>query len=209
MKAKLKYIIIAALVLVIVVIYLVLNEKNSNVVVAEEMNEKITENVEQESDSFYVDVKGSVKKPGVYKVEKNSIVNDVIKLAGGFTKNAYTKNINLSKHVSDEMVIYVFNKNEFTTTTTIEKNDASFTTEVINYDNCITTTNETTTKSDIVNINTASKEELMSISGIGASKADLIIAYRLEHKFSKIEDIMNVSGIGESLFEKIKKYITV
>lgn len=209
MKAKLKYIVVAVLILVVVVIYLVMTQKSSNVVVAEEIDSKVKEEIKDTSESVYVDIKGSVKKPGVYKVDKASIVNDVIKLAGGFTKNAYTKNINLSKHVSDEMVIYVFSKKDFTTTTTIEKNEISFTTEVINYDNCITTTKESTTKSDIVNINIASKEELMSISGIGASKADLIIAYRLEHKFSKIEDIMNVSGIGESLFEKIKKYITV
>lgn len=207
MKAKLKYIVVAVLILVVVAIYLVITQKSSNVVVAEEVDSKVKEEIKDTSESVYVDIKGSVKKPGVYKVDKTSIVNDVIKLAGGFTKNAYTKNINLSKHVSDEMVIYVFSKKDFTTTT--EKNEVSFTTEVINYDNCITTTKKTTTKSDIVNINTASKEELMSISGIGASKADLIIAYRLEHKFSKIEDIMNVSGIGESLFEKIKKYITV
>ena len=206
MKAKLKYIVVAVLTLVVVAIYLVITQKSSNVVVAEEVDSKVKEEIKDTSESVYVDIKGSVKKPGVYKVDKTSIVNDVIKLAGGFTKNAYTKNINLSKHVSDEMVIYVFSKKDFTTTT--EKNEVSCTTEVINYDNCITTTKEAT-KSDIVNINTASKEELMGISGIGASKADLIIAYRLEHKFSKIEDIMNVSGIGESLFEKIKKYITV
>lgn len=206
MKAKLKYIVLAVLILVVVAIYLVITQKSSNVVVAEEVDSKVKEEIKDTSESVYVDIKGSVKKPGVYKVDKTSIVNDVIKLAGGFTKNAYTKNINLSKHVSDEMVIYVFNKKDFTTTT--EKNEVSCSTEVINYDNCITTTKEAT-KSDIVNINTASKEELMGISGIGASKADLIIAYRLEHKFSKIEDIMNVSGIGESLFEKIKKYITV
>ena len=206
MKAKLKYIVVAVLTLVVVAIYLVITQKSSNVVVAEEVDSKVKEEIKDTSESVYVDIKGSVKKPGVYKVDKTSIVNDVIKLAGGFTKNAYTKNINLSKHVSDEMVIYVFNKKDFTTTT--EKNEVSCSTEVINYDNCITTTKEAT-KSDIVNINTASKEELMGISGIGASKADLIIAYRLEHKFSKIEDIMNVSGIGESLFEKIKKYITV
>ena len=207
MKAKLKYIVVSVLILVVVTIYLVMTQKSSNVVVAEEVDSKVKEEIKDTSERVYVDIKGCIKKPGVYKVDKTSIVNDVIKLAGGFTKNAYTKNINLSKHVSDEMVIYVFNKKDFTTTT--EKNEVSFTTEVINYDNCITTTKKTTTKSDIVNINTASKEELMGISGIGASKADLIIAYRLEHKFSKIEDIMNVSGIGESLFEKIKKYITV
>ena len=61
-----------------------------------------------------------------------------------------------------------------------------------------------------MNINTASKEELMNISGIGESKAEGIIKYREEHgPFSKIEDIQNVSGIGTAMYEKIKNYITV
>ena len=60
-----------------------------------------------------------------------------------------------------------------------------------------------------VNINTASKEELMSINGIGESKALAIIEYRNSTKFTKIEDIMNVSGIGESLYNSIKENITV
>lgn len=63
--------------------------------------------------------------------------------------------------------------------------------------------------SKLVNINTATKEELMSVSGIGESKANSIIEYRNKNKFSKIDDILNVSGIGESVFEKIREYITV
>ena len=106
------------------------------------------------------------------------------------------------------MVIYVFSKNEMLKMNENVKTDTTCTTNIINYDNCITTEkNETSTV--LVNINTASKEELMNVSGIGASKADSIIAYRIKTPFSKIEDIMNVSGIGESLFDKIKKYITV
>lgn len=109
------------------------------------------------------------------------------------------------------MVIYIFSKNEMTTKETKSiKNDTIVTTEVIDYDNCIKNEPaEEDTNSSLVNINTASKEELMSISGIGSSKADLIITYRQNTPFTKIEDIMNVTGIGENLFEKIKKYITV
>ena len=62
----------------------------------------------------------------------------------------------------------------------------------------------------LVNINTASKEELLTITGIGDSKAEAIISYREENgDFKAIEDIKNVSGIGDSLFEKIKEFITV
>lgn len=108
------------------------------------------------------------------------------------------------------MVIYVFSKSEMSKMNNTIKTDTACTTNVINYDNCITTEKKATeTSTSLVNINTASKEELMTVSGIGASKADSIIAYRIKTPFSKIEDIMNVSGIGESLFDKIKKYITV
>ena len=206
MKAKLKYIIIAIIILVALVVSYVLSLDNKEVYAE---NVEITKtDVTNVTSKVYVDIKGSVKKPGVYQVSADSIVWDIVNLSGGFTKNAYTKNINLSQKVKDEMVIYVFSKNEMLKMNENVKTDTTCTTNIINYDNCITTEkNETSTV--LVNINTASKEELMNVSGIGASKADSIIAYRIKTPFSKIEDIMNVSGIGESLFDKIKKYITV
>lgn len=208
MKAKLKYIIIAIIILVALVVSYVLSLDNKEVSAE---NVEITKtDVTNVTSKVYVDIKGSVKKPGVYQVSADSIVWDIVNLSGGFTKNAYTKNINLSQKVKDEMVIYVFSKSEMSKMNNTVKTDTACTTNVINYDNCITTEkNATETSTSLVNINTASKEELMNVSGIGASKADSIIAYRIKTPFSKIEDIMNVSGIGESLFDKIKKYITV
>ncbi len=208
MKAKLKYIIIAIIILVALVVSYVLSLDNKEVSAE---NVEITKtDVTNVTSKVYVDIKGSVKKPGVYQVSADSIVWDIVNLSGGFTKNAYTKNINLSQKVKDEMVIYVFSKNEMSKMNNTIKTDTTCTTNIINYDNCITTEkNATETSTSLVNINTASKEELMNVSGIGASKADSIIAYRIKTPFSKIEDIMNVSGIGESLFDKIKKYITV
>lgn len=208
MKAKLKYIIIAIIILVALVVSYVLSLDNKEVSAE---NVEITKtDVTNVTSKVYVDIKGSVKKPGVYQVSADSIVWDIVNLSGGFTKNAYTKNINLSQKVKDEMVIYVFSKSEMSKMNNTVKTDTACTTNVINYDNCITTEkNATETSTSLVNINTASKEELMNVSGIGASKADSIIAYRIKMPFSKIEDIMNVSGIGESLFDKIKKYITV
>lgn len=208
MKAKLKYIIIAIIILVALVVSYVLSLDNKEVSAE---NVEITKtDVTNVTSKVYVDIKGSVKKPGVYQVPADSIVWDIVNLSGGFTKNAYTKNINLSQKVKDEMVIYVFSKSEMSKMNNTVKTDTACTTNIINYDNCITTEkNATETSTSLVNINTASKEELMTVSGIGASKADSIIAYRIKMPFSKIEDIMNVSGIGESLFDKIKKYITV
>lgn len=175
-------------------------------------------------ESFYVDIKGSVKKPGVYEMQNGAIVNDVIKQAGGLSKDAYTKNINLSQLLKSEMVIYVFSKSEIkkSTTTTPIITDTTCTCETIEVDNCIkettkgsntanndNTANNENSQEKRININTASKSELMTIPNIGSSKADAIIIYRQEQKFKKIEDIKNVSGIGDALFDKIKDYITV
>ena len=177
---------------------------------------KVTTTIKVEKNIF-VDVKGAVKKPGVYEVKENSIVNDCIKLAGGITSSGTLSNINLSKKVTDEMVIYVFKKSEITTSA---KNEIPCTTEVIEINNCpIITDNQTsndgkkeTTTNAIdkkININTATKEELTTLTGIGESKANSIIEYRKTNQFKSIEELKNVSGIGEALYESIKDSITV
>lgn len=160
---------------------------------------------------YYVDIKGAIKKPGVYKVAKTAIVNDVIKLAGGLKSNAYTLNINLSQQVKDSMVIYIYTKNEIRKTTNAIITDTTCKTEIVEINNCIETTTTKAVDNNIskINLNTATKEELMTLTGIGESKAIAIIEYRNTKKFDAIEDIMNVSGIGESAFAKIKDHITV
>ena len=193
--------IIVALIIGIFSITSMYQEKNTPSI---SLVEEETTIVEESINTFYVDIKGSVNKPGVYKVDDQMIVNDLIKLAGGLTKNAYTKNINLATKLKEGMVVYVYSKNELTntTSTTTILNDAYYSYEP-------TTTSSEVKVSGKVNINTAAKEELMTVSGIGESKAIAIIDYRKNNKFNSIEDIMNVSGIGESLFAKIKEYITV
>lgn len=165
----------------------------------------------EEIDEYYVDIKGAVKKPGVYKVPSGSIVNDVIKLAGGLKSNAYTSNINLSQVTTKEMVIYIYTNSEIKKLSTTVTSDTKCTTNVIEVNNCVSTTTKvnTETNSNKVNINTASKEELMTLSGIGESKAIAIIKYREENKFISIEDLKNVSGIGDSLYDSVKDNITV
>lgn len=172
-----------------------------------ENNEKSEEEKEESSNKkkVVVDIKGMIVSPGVYEVDSTSRVNDVINIAGGLLEGADTSMINLAKIVEDEMIIIIYSREEI-----LDK----YKDEVcvcdcpeITNDACIDTNNEINKK---VNINTASKEELMTIPGIGESKAEEIIKYRDEHgNFSSIEDINNVSGIGESLFEKIKDYIAV
>lgn len=191
------------------------------------------ENVNNEIDSndetninFYVDVKGAVKNPGVYNVDKNAIISDVIKLAGGFNTNAYQENINLSKKIRDEMVIFVYTKTEVKNF--LNDNPKNVTTEIckapdysiyecINNKQSIVEVDADNFQNDQdnnikkkVNINTASKEGLATLTGIGESKALAIIDYREKNGgFKSIEEIMNVSGIGEKAFEKIKDYITI
>jgi competence protein ComEA len=156
--------------------------------------------------SFFVDVKGAVKQPGVYEFLEGDKVIDAIKQAGGLTSNAYTSNINLSKKLSNEMVVYVFKKSEITTPTTTANNPCNC--ETIQVDNCIN--KEENTSSSKVNINTADVNILSTLSGIGEAKAKAIIDYRTQNGlFKTIEDIKNVSGLGDSLFAKIKDSITV
>lgn len=176
---------------------------------------------ESQVENFYVDIKGEVKKPGVYAVSNSNIINDVIKMAGGFTKNAYKNNINLSKKVTDELVIYIYSKSEYKKKNTPVSQTLC---ECSSYDisNCLTNTSSSEIISSdkdtivnnnqvkLININTASKTELTSLSGIGESKADDIISYRNTNgNFKSIEEIKNVSGIGNALYEKIKDKITV
>lgn len=188
---------------------------------------------------IYVDIKGYVNKPGVYKVVKdsNKRISDLITLAGGLKKDANTSVINLSTKLKDEMVVIIYSNKQiedFIKTKEelkdkIEicdkeevKNDACITEDDIDNkfenDNKEDTSNgNNNTNNDIndeipngkVNINTASLELLMTLSGIGESKARAIINYRNEvGLFENIEDIKNVSGIGDSAFEKIKDSIT-
>ena len=170
---------------------------------AEDVQQKTDETIEK----VIVDIKGMVASPGVYEVDGSARVNDVISLAGGLIEGADTSRINLAKIVTDEMTIIIYSKEEI-----LEK----YKNEIcicdcpdITNDACINT--ERTEENNIlININTASKEELMTISGIGQSKAESIIKYREENGlFNTIDDIKNVSGIGETLFEEIKNYITV
>ena len=182
-------------------------------------NEIITKEVrevaKQEEVKLYFDIKGSVKKPGVYEFTQGDRIIDAINKAGGLTKNATTNNLNLSKKLTNEMVIYVFNKNELTTTKAFDQvnNVAECKCETIEVNNCVdkNTTNESTdNETTKININTDSKEKLMTISGIGSSKADAIIEYRTKNgNFKTTEDIINVSGISKTIYDKIKDTITV
>ncbi len=165
-----------------------------------------------------VDIKGAVKKTGVYELKAGSNIQDALALAGGITTKGSTKNINLSKKLTDEMVIYVFTKDEL-------KKKESTNEVVCEIPKCECETVEVVQCPDIngnngnsgststekkVSINKATAEELSLLDGIGESKARAIIEYREKNgPFLKLEDLMNVSGIGEKSFEALKEKITL
>lgn len=158
--------------------------------------------VEEVEDEFVtVDIKGAVVNPGVYRVTKNSIVNDVIVLAGGLLEEADTSNINLSKVVSSEMMITIYTKDEVAN----QKKAEAIVEEKNDDDSSL---NEELTT--LVNLNTADVEELMLLPGIGESKANLIIQYRENcGPFTSKEELMYIKGIGEAIYAKLESYITV
>ena len=197
-------------------------EPVTDLISLEESSEEVVE-----TPPIYVEVKGAVNHPGVFEVNENHIINDVIALAGGLKDNAYTDNINLSKKVSDELVVYVFTKEEYkknsssnnthtnTSSTSSSKESYQIDEATKNNISIITSSNsdEATsqdTTSKLININTASAQELTSLPGIGETKANNIVSYRTENGYFKtIEDLKNVSGIGDATFEQLKDYITV
>lgn len=171
----------------------------------------------------YAEVKGCVDNPGVYSITDNTIIKDLLDIAK-LNDNSYYNNINLSKKVKNEMVIYVYcisdykskneKKEEVLEKCICEDYDIS---KCIDDNQSIIETSEansivepTIESNNLININTATKEELMSLEGIGDAKANNIIEYRtLKGNFSSIEDIKNVSGISDTIYEKIKNNITV
>lgn len=142
--------------------------------------------------SIYVHICGEVKKPGVYTFDREPRVVEVVDRAGGFTKKARQDCVNMAESVADGTQLMI---------EAIGKQSKDEEAEQKTFDKV---------GSNKVNINTASKEELMTLSGIGESKATQILSYRESNgKFAKIEDIMNISGIKDGIFSKIKDYITV
>lgn len=165
--------------------------------------------------NWMVDIKGEVQNPGTYAVDDSMRVIDVIHLAGELTENADTSVLNLSQKVKDQMVIIIYSKKEvINMKETIEKQKelalACKQEDFLKNEACLETEESEKPTNQKVNINKANLEELMSLPGIGESKAKEILNYREQNgPFQKIEDLTNVSGIGDSTFESIKSQITI
>ena len=140
----------------------------------------------------FVHICGAVKAPGVYQIEKGSRIFTVVDMAGGFLETACQSYVNLAEPVSDGQRIYIPTLEEAADLVILQQTD------------------DKAAADDKININTAQAKELCTLPGIGAAKADAIIAYRSEHgSFKQIEDIMKVTGIKQSGYEKLRERITV
>ncbi|MCL2112850.1 MAG: helix-hairpin-helix domain-containing protein [Streptococcaceae bacterium] len=148
-----------------------------------------------------VDLKGAVMKPNVYDVSSDMRVDDLIKLAGGFTTNADQNKVNLAAKLKDEEVVYVPQKGEMASGVSA---DSSVSTDGVG--NSLTTTSQTSK----VNINTADLTQLQTLNGIGQKKAQDIIDYRTQNgNFQSVEDLGNVPGFGDKTIAKLKDSICV
>lgn len=167
----------------------------------EDITPIITDNMQtqtqykQEDTTITVYVSGEVNSPGLVELPSDSRLADAIKACGDFTPLADKAKINLAQKLTDGMQIQVSSK-----------------TPVINSNEQVNDTNSNSpnnnSSSNLININTATKEDLDTLPGIGPATAQKIIDYRQEHgNFSSIEDIKNVKGIGEAKFNKMQDKI--
>lgn len=195
-KSKIVVGVIIALMLLTVVMYVVKSNDN-NMEEIEAKNEEILEEV-KEKNQIIVHVTGQVKNSGVVSLEEGARVVDAIYSAGGETVDADLNKLNLAYILNDGDKIYVPKKEDTQTeyiTSGAGENVSSNDTQ--------------SSDSKIININTATVDELSTLSGIGKAIAERIVAYRMQNgKFENIEDIKNVIGIGDSKFNNIKDEIT-
>ena len=160
----------------------------------------------------YIHVCGLVSTPGVYGLPAGSRVYEAIEAAGGFSEAAVPDYLNLAQVLEDGMKIQVPDREQAEEWKARGLTQSGISAGAVSAG--VQTPGRTGTGEGgakaMVNLNTASKEDLMTLRGIGASRADDIIHYRQEFGgFKSIEDIMNVSGIKDAAFEKIKDSITV
>lgn len=143
---------------------------------------------------IYVHICGEILNPGVYEMQPDERVFMLIEKAGGFTKDAATDYVNQAMVLQDGDKVYIPSQAEAAEEETPLLNESS------NSDN----------DDGLLDLNTATEEDLMTLPGIGASKAKKIIAYREEiGKFENIEQIMDITGIKEGVYNNIKNYVIV
>ena len=173
-------------------------ERKEKIVKKKEDKEEKIENKEE----YIVDIKGEVLHHGIYSASKNDRVIDIIKKAGGLKSTADTYYLNLSQKVTDQMVIRVHSRYEVNLTKQLELKEKEKRLEIKNK-------KEEIVEKKKVSINTASKEELKTVSYITENIASLIIERRSKNPFKNIEELLEIKGIKENTLAKIKENITL
>ena len=161
---------------------------------SESSNDTGEENNNAETAQIFVDIGGEVKQPGVYQVSENTRLFQVIEMAGGLTEYADADQVNRASFVEDGQKIII----------PVKGSDYANSRDFLSgY------ADSTAPDNGLININTASAEELKTLTGVGEVTAEKIIEYRSSKAFKRKEDIMSVDGIGSKTYEKIKDRITV
>ncbi|WP_258831526.1 helix-hairpin-helix domain-containing protein [Peribacillus frigoritolerans] len=163
-----------------------------------EMEQSVNESA-AEPEIIKVDVKGAVKSPGIFTAQAGDRVIDLISSAGSFTEKADKDKVNFAQIIEDQMVIYV---------PEIGEEDKG------NLENIqVGTSGDAVTKGTsggLVNLNTATQEDLQTLTGIGPSKATAILEYReTVGKFKEVDELKQVTGIGDKTFERLRDSVSV
>lgn len=189
----------------------VLAKNNTNIksmenkVIVDNTNSEVAMNNIEDLKSIMVEIKGEVKNPNVYTLNYGSRIYDLINKAGGFTEKADTMNINSSMKLNDEDCIIVYSREQ------VRDMNFSNTTLPSNKINTnLSKSNLIGSLNDKINLNRATKEELMTLPGVGEVTAQKIIDYRQEKGgFSSIDELKNIDRIGDKTIEKFIDKIEV
>lgn len=178
--------------LFLIVLFLTLSGcgKEGDIFLETPENEIVVTKKEEDNQLIIVEIKGEVIKPGVFTMEVNSRLNDLLLAAGGATPNASLRYVNLALRLLDGDSFYIPHEDEETA--------------------ILNNPGETQDQGGKIDLNKATKEDLMSVPGIGPSTAENILNYRSEAgKFNAVDDLLNVDRIGEKTLEKIREYFIV
>ena len=167
----------------------------------------------EEAKTLVVHICGAVSAPGVYELPAGSRIIDAVEAGGGFLPEADEACCNLAEEIVDGCQIYIMTKSESCADGQTEKKagiQTSPDSDMQTTDRNVRSNSAPALENGLVNLNTADVAALMTLPGIGESRAKAIISYREQHgAFAQIEDIMKISGIKQAAFSKIKDKITV
>lgn len=150
-------------------------------------------------EKIVVEIKGEVKNPDVYTLEKGAIVKDLVNIAGGLTEKGDTWNINLAREIQEHECIIIYSEED--------KINGTVTVPVLESG---TVNNNSSSSDGKINLNSASESELKTLPGVGAVMAQKIIEYRDSNGgFKSIEELKNISRVGDITFEKLKEKIKI